>query len=89
VARSSHQPRGYNLHYAVNKIQTVRLCNGSATVSAVMTRFVNFGRLNIIFHLSRATVRYYDADEKAARGEAYGGRFFENSATKKNKTVEV
>jgi len=54
-----------------------------------MTRFVNFGRLNIIFHLSRATVRYYDADEKAARGEAYGGRFFENSATKKNKTVEV
>jgi len=27
-----------------------------------------------IFHPSRATVCYYDVDEEAAHGEAYGGR---------------
>jgi len=62
------------LHYGVNGI--LRLCNGSATVSTVMTRF---GRLNVYISPQQSncpSFLFYDVDEDAARGEATGGRRF-------------
>ena len=59
------------LHYGVNGI--LRLCNGSATVSTVMTQF---GRLNVYFtqQSNCPSFLFYDINKDAARGEATGGR---------------
>ena len=60
------------LHYGVNGI--LRLCNGSATVCTVVTRF---GRLNVYISPQQSncpSFLFYDVDEDAARGEATGGR---------------